>query len=82
MNKKDMKALDVVLIFIAIFIVLFVIANMIIFCIKDSTPDTLIMSVFGCGIAELAFSAWIEVRKKKNKKKEEVEENETEEQDI
>ncbi len=50
-NKSD-RFLDRVLIALAIFDLLFVVAMIVIFCIYQSVPDTLIISVFGATFGE------------------------------
>lgn len=65
-----MKFSKKVLIGMFIFLILFVIANLIIFLIKGSVPDALIMSVFGmCGI-EGGILGWIKTLDKKGEKNE------------
>ena len=55
-----MTTLDKILLFVAIFILLFTITMIVIFCLFQSTPDTLIESVFGLvsGEAFITFVIW------------------------
>lgn len=65
-----MKFSKKVLIGMFAFLILFVIANLIIFIVKGSVSDTLILSVFGmCGI-EGGILGWIKTLDEKGKKNE------------
>lgn len=61
-----MKTLDKVLIALGIFVGLFIIANLVIFCIYQSVPDTLIMCTLGSGGIEVIMTTIIQTRKKKD----------------
>ncbi len=56
--KKD-KFLDKVLITVAIFDLIFVIAMIVIFCLYQSVPDTLIVSVASCTFGECGCCAFV-----------------------
>lgn len=60
-----MKTLDKVLIILGIFVALFIIANLIIFCIYQSVPDTLIACTLGSGGIEIIMTALIQMKKPK-----------------
>lgn len=60
-----MKTLDKILVILASYMLVFSIAMIVIFCIKDSVPDTLITCTLGSGSVEAIVMAWITVTKKK-----------------
>lgn len=60
-----MKTLDKILIIISIFLGLFIITMIVLFCVFQSVPDTLIQYVLGSSAIELILTAWITVTKKK-----------------
>ena len=69
-NKKKLKSdkfLDNVLITIAIFDAIFVLAMIIIFCIFQSVPDTLIIAVAGCTFGEAGCCSYVFKQKMVNK---------------
>lgn len=63
-----MKTLNKVLIIIGIFLALFIITMIILFCIYQSIPDTLVVGVLGSGGTECILCAIIEIAKHKYKK--------------
>lgn len=69
-KAKSDKFLDKVLIAIALFLLLFIITMIVIFCIKDSVPDTLIISVFGATTGEVSVCGWIKTVKERKEKNE------------
>lgn len=62
---KSDKFLDKVLVSIALFLLLFVITMIVVFCIKGSIPDTLVISVFGATVGEVSVTGWIKTTKEK-----------------
>lgn len=48
-RKKTMKTRNKILIIVSIFLLVFIIAMTVIFCVKGSVPDTLIEKVLGVG---------------------------------
>lgn len=48
-RKKRMKTRNKILIIVSIFLLVFIIAMTVIFCVKGSVPDTLIDKVLGVG---------------------------------
>lgn len=48
-RKKTMKTRNKILIIVSIFLLVFIIAMIIIFCVKGTVPDTLIEKVLGVG---------------------------------
>lgn len=60
-----MKTLDRILLGLAIFLILFITTMIVIFCIKDSIPDTLVTCTMSGGVVEIIVTAWITITKKK-----------------
>ena len=60
MTKKKLNTLDKILIGCALFLAIFTIIMVVIFCVFQSVPDTLITAVFGCLGSEtlLTFFIW------------------------
>ena len=48
-RKKRMKTRNKILIIVSIFLLVFIVAMVIIFCVKGTVPDTLIEKVLGVG---------------------------------
>lgn len=48
-RKKTIKTRNKILIIVSIFLLVFIIAMIIIFCVKGTVPDTLIEKVLGVG---------------------------------
>lgn len=70
--RRHIKALDVALIVVAAFFVMFTTAMIVTFWRFQMVPDTLIASFYAsCGI-ELVMAAWIETKKKKDRDKDEL----------
>lgn len=63
-----MKTLNKILIIIGGFLALFIITMIVLFCIYQSIPDTLVVGVLGSGGTECVLCAIIEVVKVKHKK--------------
>lgn len=63
---KNKKFLDRVLVILALFLFAFTVSMIIIFCVKDSIPDTLIISVFGACTGEVSICGWIKAIKEKS----------------
>lgn len=66
-----MKTLNKILIIIGIFLALFIITMIILFCIYQNIPDTLVVGVLGSGGTECILCAIIEIVKHKYKKEDE-----------
>lgn len=60
---KKIKTRNLVLIVLGIFIASFIIAMIVIFCVKDSVPDTLIQYTLGAGGVEALALAGITISK-------------------
>ena len=58
MNKTDK-----ILLILGVFILAFIVAMTVIFCVKDSVPDTLIQYVLGAGGVEALLLAGIKISK-------------------
>lgn len=65
-----MKTLNRILIILGIFLALFIITMIVLFCIYQSVPDTLVVGVLGSGGTECILCAIIEIAKNKHKKEE------------
>lgn len=68
-TKTKTKTLDLILLIIGIYIALFIAVMTIIFCIYQSTPDTLIVAVLGSGGTECVLCALITMAKVKKENK-------------
>ena len=71
-KKKKLNTLDVILLVCGITIVLFTIAMIVVFCVKDAVPDTLIISFFAIFTGEFGCCTYIWRSKLKNKFDKEV----------
>lgn len=60
-----MKTLDKILLILGIFLGLFIITMIILFCIYQSIPDTLVVAVLGSGSSEALFCCIVTCIKKK-----------------
>lgn len=60
-----MKTLDKILIILGIFIGLFIVTMIVLFCIYQSIPDTLVVAVLGSGTSEAILTCVITCIKKK-----------------
>lgn len=58
-----MKTSDRVLLILGVFILAFIISMIVIFCVKDAVPDTLIQCVLGAGGLEALLLAGIKIVK-------------------
>lgn len=61
--SKKLKTSNIVLLALGIFIVAFIITMIVIFCVKDSVPDTLIQYTLGAGGVECLVLAAIKISK-------------------
>ena len=70
----EMNTIDKILITLASFVFGFTITMIVIFCIYQATPDTLIECVFACCSSEavITFAIWW-IKKKTNNKKDKTE---------
>lgn len=62
-KRKKLKTSNTVLIVLGVFLLAFIITMIVIFCVKGSTPDTLIQYVLGAGGLETLALAIIKVAK-------------------
>lgn len=72
-KKKEVKFSNIVLLVLAIFLLLFIAGMIVIFCVYQSVPDTLIACVFAAGTGELSVLGWIKNMKTKYQNQEEDE---------
>lgn len=72
-HEKSRKTSNIVLVVLGVFVLLFVAAMIVIFCIKGAVPDTLIQYTLGAGGVETMMLAGIKIVKtmKGNKSDEE-----------
>ena len=61
--SKKLKTSNIVLLALGIFIVAIIITMIVIFCVKDSVPDTLIQYTLGAGGVECLVLAAIKISK-------------------
>ena len=62
-KSKKMKTSNLILVILGIFILAFIIAMIVIFCVFQSVPDTLIQYTLGAGGVEALLLALIKVSK-------------------
>lgn len=62
-NDKKVSTSNLILLLLGIAIVVFIITMIVIFCIKDAVPDTLIQYTLGAGGIEAFFLAAIKISK-------------------
>ena len=70
MNKKESKTSNKVLVFLAIFLLIFITTMIVIFIRQGAVPDTLITCVFAASTGELSVLGWIKTTKEKKKEDE------------
>lgn len=63
-RKEPVHAMDVILAVMGVAILLFTVAMIVLFCVYQQVPDTLVTAFFGCFGAEGGFMAVIMVAKK------------------
>lgn len=71
-RNKTMKTRNKILIIVSIFLLVFIIAMTVIFCVKGSVPDTLIDKVLGVGGVVDVMTAAITIADKVLKRKKSV----------
>ena len=71
MKKGKRKTMDVVLVIIAIFLLLFVVAMLWMFYHTGAIPDTLCTCVFAACGGECGIMGWIKTTKERNRDREE-----------
>lgn len=71
-RNKKMKTRNKILIIVSIFLLVFIIAMTVIFCVKGSVPDTLIDKVLGVGGVVDVMTATITIADKVLKRKKSV----------
>lgn len=68
-KDKYLRTMDRILVIIAITLVIFTVAMIILFIMYQSVPDTLIASVFAVCGGECGAMAWIKTAKEKHREK-------------
>jgi hypothetical protein len=62
-TKKKRQTSNVILVVVGVFILAFIVAMTVIFCVKGSTPDVLIQYTLGAGGVEVLLLAAIKISK-------------------
>ena len=62
-----MKTMDVILVIIGVFLLLFTVAMIVVFIVCGSVPDTLITCVFAALGGECGVMGWIKTAKEKHR---------------
>lgn len=62
-DRKPWKTTNLILLILALFLLVFIVAMTAIFCVKGSVPDTLIQYTMGAGGAEAVLLAGIKIAK-------------------
>ncbi len=62
-RRKEAKTSNLILLAMGLFALAFIVAMTVIFCVKDSVPDTLIQYTLGAGGVEALLLAGIKVSK-------------------
>ncbi len=70
-----MKTSNLVLALLGLFLLAFIVTMVVVFCIKDAVPDTLIQCTMGAGGVEAMLLAGIKISKVRSGKKSEEGEN-------
>lgn len=68
-ENKPYKFLDALLIILGVFLLLFISANIVIFCVYGSIPDTLVEKVLDCSTWEAIIAGVITITKNISKTK-------------
>lgn len=63
MKSKMTKTSNIILLVLGVFLLAFIITMIVVFCVKGSTPDTLIQCVLGAGGFEAIALAGIKISK-------------------
>ena len=67
--KKNKGTMDVVLTVMAVFLLVFVIAMLVIYCLTGGIPDTLCTCVFAACTGEVSIMGWIKTTKERHKER-------------
>lgn len=80
MKKKKVRTMDVVLVIIAVFLLLFIITMLILYYVTGAIPDTLCTCVFAICGGECGVMGWIKTTKERQRDRQyELEEREYQE---
>ena len=80
MKKRQIRTMDVILVFIAVFLLAFIITMIILYYVTGAIPDTLCTCVFAACGGECGVMGWIKTTKERQKDRQyELEDREHEE---
>ena len=65
--KKNKGTMDIVLTVMAVFLLVFVIAMVVIYCLTGGIPDTLCTCVFAACTGEISIMGWIKTTKERHR---------------
>lgn len=69
MKEKEVRTMDVILVFIAIFLLVFIVTMLILYYITGAIPDTLCTCVFAVCGGECGVMGWIKTTKERKKER-------------
>ena len=69
MKKTKQGTMDIVLLILALFLLVFVTAMTIIYCVTGGIPDTLCTCVFGLCTGEIGIMGWIKTTKDRHRER-------------
>ena len=67
--KKNRRTMDVILKILAVFLFIFTLAMIIIYCLTGGIPDTLCTCVFTACTGEIGVMGWIKTTKDRNQER-------------
>ncbi len=70
-----MKTMDLILIIVGVLLLAFTVTMIVLFCMYQSVPDTLITMFFGCLGTECGVMGWIKTAKEKQRRNAEKDED-------
>lgn len=68
-KKSAVKTMDIILIIIGVFLLLFTVCMVILFCLYGSVPDTLVTCVYATLAGECGVMGWIKTSKERNRER-------------
>ena len=69
-QKKKPGTMDLILVIIGVFLFLFVVVMIVVFCLYQTVPDTLVASVFAACGGEFGVMGWIRTTKERTRERE------------
>ena len=69
MKKRQIRTMDVILVFIAVFLLAFIVTMVILYCITGAIPDTLCTCVFAACGGECGIMGWIKTVKERQRER-------------